>query len=95
MVIKFYVYILSNSFNNVLYVGFTNNIKRRVEEHKNKEKKGFTQTYNVDKLVYFEEFFQPSKAIHREKCIKRWKREWKDDLINSENPDWKDLFDQL
>ena len=94
MILKFYVYIMANSYNNVLYVGVTNNIKRRIKEHKKKENRGFTELYNVDKLVYYEEFFQMRKAIHREKCIKRWKRDWKNDLINNQNPDWEDLSNQ-
>ncbi len=95
MVVQFYVYILSNDSNNVLYVGVTNDLKRRVDEHRNKLNRGFTSSYNVYKLIYFEQFYQIKKAIHREKCIKRWKREWKENLINAQNTEWEDLYDQL
>ena len=73
----FYVYILSNKWNNVLYIGLTNNIKRRIEEHKAKKIKGFTSKYNVGKLVYFEHFKYVNDAIKREKRLKKWKRNWK------------------
>jgi len=74
----YYVYILSNKNNTVLYTGVTNNLKRRVSEHKTKFNKGFTARYNVSKLVYFEQFTSIRQTILREKRIKKWKREWKE-----------------
>jgi len=90
-----FVYFMSNNYNNVLYVGVTNDLVRRVAEHKAKVNKGFTYKYNVDKLVYFESIHSINDAIEREKQIKNWKREWKNELVNKENPDWKDLFDSI
>ncbi len=78
----------------VLYTGVTNNIDRRVSEHKSKEFPGFTRRYNVTRLVYFEEFGSPSDAIAREKQIKGWSRKKKLDLIRSENPTWRDLSEE-
>lgn len=92
---NYYVYILANKSNNVLYIGVTNNLKRRVLEHKNKVNKGFAYRYNVDKLVYYEHFTNILEAIKREKRMKKWNRQWKDELINSFNPEWKELFDTL
>ena len=74
-----------------MYVGVTNNLERRIYEHKNKMVKGFTKKYNVSKLVYFEETQDVIAAIEREKEIKRWRRQKKDQLVNSSNPTWKDL----
>jgi len=74
-----------------MYVGITNNLIRRVHEHKNKLVKGFTEKYNVNKLVYFEETRDVIAAITREKEIKKWRREKKDQLVNRMNPTWKDL----
>jgi putative endonuclease len=89
------VYILTNKYNKVLYVGVTNNLVRRVYEHKNKLISGFTSKYNVNKLVYYENFQSVFDAIKREKEIKGWKREKKVALINSFNPEWKDLYEEL
>ena len=86
-----YIYFLSNYYNNVLYVGVTNNLIRRIAEHKAKINRGFTYKYNCDKLVYYELFSLMTDAIAREKQIKNWKREWKNKLINDFNPEWKDL----
>ena len=88
---KFYVYILTNKNNNVLYVGFTNNLKRRLNEHINRTNPGFTKRYNVNKLIYFESTPYVNNAIKREKQIKKWNRQWKINLINDMNPDWEDL----
>ena len=88
---SYYVYILTNWNNKVMYVGITNNLIRRVHEHKNKLVKGFTEKYNVNKLVYFEETRDVIAAITREKEIKKWRREKKDQLVNRMNPTWKDL----
>ncbi|HQZ99040.1 MAG TPA: GIY-YIG nuclease family protein [Thermoflexales bacterium] len=88
---NFYVYITANWNNEVVYVGVTNNLHRRMYEHKNKLVDGFTKKYNVDKLVYFEHITDVAVAIAREKQIKSWRREKKDALINSLNPDWLDI----
>ena len=77
----YYVYILSNYTNSTLYICVTNDLKRRIYEHKNKLISGFSSKYNVNKLVYFEETTDIKSAIQREKNLKKWKREWKDELI--------------
>ncbi len=74
-----------------MYVGVTNNLERRIYEHRNKLVKGFTEKYNVNKLVYFEETQDVAAAIAREKEIKKWRREKKNQLVNRLNPTWKDL----
>jgi len=91
----YYVYILSNKYNNVTYVGITNDLIRRVYEHKNKLVEGFTEKYNVDKLVYYELFNDPINAITREKQLKGYSRKKKVELINSFNPEWEDLYESL
>jgi putative endonuclease len=91
----FYVYLLATRRDGPLYVGITNDLMRRVSEHKNKTFKGFTARYNVDRLVYFETIEQPDAAILREKQLKRWRREWKVQLIEKDNPEWDDLFERL
>ena len=90
-----YVYLLANKHNNVLYTGVTSDLIRRIYEHKNKLVKGFTQKYNVDRLVYFEICSGIVVAIEREKQIKGWSRKKKQDLINSLNPEWDDLYRSL
>lgn len=91
-----YVYILSNTNKNVLYTGVTNDLIRRVYEHKNHLDKGsFTDQYNVECLVYYEETNNPEAAIEREKQIKGWNRKRKIKLIESMNPYWKDLYDNI
>jgi len=87
----YYVYLITNWNNQVMYVGVTNNLKRRIYEHKNKLVKGFTEKYNVSKLVYFEETNDINSAIAREKDIKKWRREKKNRLVVQMNPDWDDL----
>jgi putative endonuclease len=87
----FYVYILSNKNRNVLYTGITNNLAKRLSEHKNKVNHGFTKKYNVHFLVYYEEYTDVREAIHREKMIKKKPRLRKVALISKTNPDWKDL----
>ena len=89
---QYYVYILTNSRNKVLYTGVTNNLVRRCHEHKKGLIKGFTKKYNVSKLVYFEVFDHIETAIKREKQIKTITRLKKESLINAFNPDWKELF---
>ena len=86
-----YVYILTNDTNTVLYIGVTNNIARRIYEHKNGLIEGFSKHYKLHKLVYCETFSSIIDAIRREKQLKAWRRVWKEDLINSVNPQWKDL----
>lgn len=88
---KYYVYILASKRNGTLYIGFTNDIERRVLEHKQKVVDGFTAKYDVSKLVYFEEFELVDDAKTREKQMKKWKRQWKLKLIETDNPQWKDL----
>lgn len=88
---KYYVYILTNKNHTVLYVGFSGKLKSRLEQHKDKSNKGFTKKYNVYKLVYFETTPYVNNAIKREKQIKHWRRQWKENLINDMNPDWDDL----
>ena len=87
-----YIYLLANKHNNVVYTGVTSDLIRRVYEHKNKLVKGFTQKYNVDRLVYYEACANIVMAIEREKQIKAWSRKKKDDLINALNPEWDDLY---
>jgi putative endonuclease len=89
----YFVYILTNSSNKVLYTGMTNSLMRRVWEHKSRLIGGFTQKYNVDKLVYFESFSNPSEAIKREKQLKAGSRKKKIELIDKVNSEWKDLYD--
>lgn len=90
---SYYVYLLTNWNNRVMYVGMTNNLERRIYEHKNKLVKGFTEKYNVNKLVYFETTGDVIAAITREKEIKKWRREKKNALVNAANPGWVDLSD--
>ena len=87
----YYVYLLTNWNNRVIYVGVTGNLERRVYEHKNKLHEGFTQKYNVNKLVYYESSCDVMAAIEREKQIKKWRREKKNQLVIQMNPNWDDL----
>lgn len=88
---SYYVYLLTNRTGNVMYLGVTNDLARRVYEHKHSLVDGFTKMYNVSKLVYFEETGDVMAAIAREKEIKRWRREKKNNLVETINPQWKDL----
>jgi len=88
---EYYVYMLTNTYHNVLYIGFTNNIRRRVYEHKRKLVYGFTSKYNCTKLVWYEKFTDVNLAITREKQLKTWQRSWKNKLIEKHNPVWNDL----
>jgi putative endonuclease len=92
---EYFVYIMTNARNTVLYTGVTNNLMRRVWEHKNKTGSIFTSKYNINKLVYFEAGSDINQAIFREKQIKAGSRQKKIDLINSINPEWKDLSDEF
>ena len=91
----YYVYILTNSSNKVLYIGVTNDIRRRLSEHKKEEIDGFTKKYHVHKLVYFEKYSEINDAISREKQLKGWTREKKNHLIEAENQAWDDLGEKL
>jgi putative endonuclease len=92
---EYYIYLLTNKHNNVLYAGVTNDLVRRIYEHKNKLQKGFTEKYNVDRLVYYEAYTGIVDAIAREKQIKGWSRKKKDDLVSQFNPEWKDLYEDI
>ena len=92
---SYYVYLMTNWNNKVMYLGVTNDLECRVYEHKNKLIKGFTDKYNVNKLVYFEDTSDVAAAITREKEIKKWRREKKDALVKKVNPDWKDLSEDF
>jgi putative endonuclease len=87
----YYVYMLTNWINKVMCVGMTNNLERRLYEHKQKRMPGFTEKYNVNKLVYFEETSNVWAALEREKEIKKWRREKKNRLVETVNHEWKDL----
>ena len=88
---SYYVYILTNWNKKVMYVGMTNNLKRRLSEHKNKTVEGFTKRYNIHMLVYYEHTTDVNEAIAREKQIKKWRREKKNNLVETLNPQWRDL----
>ena len=87
----YYVYILSNKNDTVLYIGVTSNIERRIKEHKSGLINGFTQRYNCDKLVYLESYSDINQALDREKQLKRWRREKKEWLIQMQNPEFTDM----
>ncbi len=88
----FYVYIITNKAKGVLYIGMTNYLARRVYKHKQKITEGFGKRYNLNKLVYVEEYDTSLDAITREKQLKNWHRDWKIELIESINPQWNDLY---
>ena len=88
---NYYVYILTNWNNKVVYIGMTNNLERRIYEHKNALLDGFSKKYNLKKLVYFEQTIDVNAAIAREKEIKKWRREKKNTLVEKVNPTWDDL----
>ncbi len=91
----YYVYILASNRNGTLYVGVTNDLVRRVDEHRRGKISGFTKRYKVHNLVYFEQTADINSAIAREKLVKRWKRVWKLELIEKDNPQWEDLYQVL
>lgn len=91
----YYVYILASQRNGTLYTGVTNDLKKRVWEHKHDLVKGFTREYGVHALVYYEESEDIEEAILREKKLKRWRRKWKLKLIEQKNPEWKDLYERI
>ena len=92
---SYYVYILASKIGGTLYIGVTNDLIRRVGEHKLKVVDGFTKKYDVTKLVYFEQFDDPENAIKREKRLKKWNRAWKIRLIEEHNPTWNDLYPSI
>jgi putative endonuclease len=92
---QYYVYIMTNKYNTVLYTGVTNDLKRRMYEHKEKLVAGFTNKYNITKLVYYEVFDDPENAISREKQIKAGSRQKKMQLIASMNREWRDLYERI
>ena len=92
---RYYVYILASKRNGTLYIGVTNNLIRRIYEHKTDLIGGFTKKYNVYWLVYYEGFDDIKAAIQHEKRLKKWNRKWKLELIEKENPEWKDLYEDL
>ena len=91
----YYVYILTNKPRGTLYVGVTNDLVRRVYQHRESTIAGFTKRYGLKQLVHFERYDTPTLAIQREKNIKHWSRLWKLDLINSSNPQWRDLYNDI
>ena len=92
---SFFVYILASRIGGTLYIGMTNDLVRRVAEHRLQSVKGFTKKYEVDKLVYFEQFDDAENAIKREKQLKKYNRAWKIRLIEESNPDWDDLYSSI
>ena len=92
---NYYVYILTTENNRVMYVGVTNDLRRRLYEHKHGFAEGFTRKYNIHKLVYYEHTTDAVAAITREKQIKAWRREKKDALVETMNPDWSDLGERI
>ncbi len=91
----YYIYIMASKRNGTLYIGVTNDIVKRVYEHKNNLIDGFTSKYSVHNLVYYEQFDNIESAIRREKQLKKWNRKWKLELIEKVNPSWKDLYEDL
>ena len=91
----YYVYLLASAKHGTLYLGVTNDLVRRVYEDKSKAVPGFTSRYGVDRLVWFGRYDNPLSAIAREKEIKKWRRDWKISLIERDNPDWRDPYDEI
>jgi putative endonuclease len=91
----YYVYIITNRRNGTLYTGVTNQLWRRVREHRNRANNGFTQKYGLKRLIYYEAFGDVNAAIGREKQLKKWQRRWKLNLIESLNPQWLDLYETV
>jgi putative endonuclease len=92
---NYWVYIVVNGLGGTLYIGVTNDLIRRVHEHKNKVAEGFTKKYDLDRLLYFEAFDDIENAIRREKRLKKWNRTWKIRLIEETNPNWTDLYPSI
>jgi putative endonuclease len=92
---SFYVYILASAPYGTLYIGYTDNLAKRIDEHREKVRGGFTEKYGVTSLVWFENFELRENAFRRERQMKEWKRKWKIELTEAENPEWRDLYDDL
>ena len=92
---EYFVYFPTNKTNTVLYIGVTNQLSRRIAQHRNEMVEGFSKTYHTHKLIYYESFFDVNNALTREKQLKRWTRAKKDALVNAVNPMWEDLSDRF
>jgi putative endonuclease len=92
---NYFVYIIASRKDGAIYIGVSNDIVRRIFEHRNKLVPGFASKYNITRLVWFEMYDDPISAISREKELKKWKRSWKIQLIEAENPQWNDLYDSI
>ena len=92
---SYYVYILASRKSGTLYIGVTNDLVRRAYDHKSNVIQGFTEKYGVHDLVYYESYTDVRDALTREKRLKKWKRQWKINLIETKNPDWRDLYEQI
>ena len=92
---RVFIYILTNKRNGTLYIGLTTDLMRRMEEHRSKAVKGFTEKYNLMQLVYYEIHDNIQAAAQRERLMKKWKRLWKIELVEKQNPHWLDLYDDL
>jgi putative endonuclease len=95
MIMNYYVYIIASRKDGAIYLGVTNDIIRRVYEHRTKAARGFSSQYNITRLVWFEIYDDPTSAISREKQLKKWKRNWKVQLIEARNPKWEDLYQSI
>jgi putative endonuclease len=92
---SYFVYILASRKDGAIYIGVTNDIVRRVYDHRTKAVPGFTSKYNITRLVWFDIYDDPISAISREKELKKWRRAWKVQLIEAQNPDWNDLYESI
>ena len=92
---SYYIYILADKNNNKIYIGVTNNLLRRSHEHRHGLVEGYTKKHKIHKLVYHEQYYDVRLALGREKQLKKWKREWKNQLIEKQNPQWQDLWDEI
>jgi putative endonuclease len=92
---SYYVYIIASRKDGAIYIGITNDIVRRIYEHRTKAVPGFTSRYNITRLVWFEIYDDPITAISREKELKKWRRSWKVELIEKDNPEWNDLYESI
>ncbi|GGO50585.1 putative endonuclease [Roseovarius pacificus] len=90
-----YVYIVTNKRHGTLYIGVTNDLVRRVWEHRTHAISGFTDRYNLTRLIWYEHHVEPAAAIRREKALKRWSRDWKIELVEQANPDWVDFWQEI
>jgi putative endonuclease len=93
--VRHFVYIVTNRKEGTLYIGVTNDLVRRIHEHRTSAVPGFTARYNLKRLVHYEIFDDPANAIQREKNLKHWVRAWKVALIEKDNPEWHDLYDEI